>query len=915
MPVKAPMYLKAPPNKKGKKPRLRDILSPDMISPPLGDFRHLMHIGGSAMDDYNNDSSNQGAADHRVNHQGGNHIHQGLHYNHQQQQQQQQINNLLHQHHQQQQINSLLHQHHHQQQQQPVLKTGRSPGCSASCLDAMRSPVLKNALTLPFTGSPRALDLPYLSPHYAPTEASSPPWPPGGCNSIAVAAPPQSDSSSRGTAPKDGGLRKQQSGGSVGGGDGGSRWSNDGTLCDEQAEEYEDLDVFAEADGDLVVKPWLRPQASISRSLSVPVHGGHSVSPSSFCSSAAAGGAGGAGGAAAASTGRVFSVPSLAHTNTPNHRLSSTLTREVSAGESVGQTRSGQRSNRFLQTMLVNAKLSKLFHHSSKNNVGDGTPGGAGGGDDFGDGAGGAGLAGQKTNSTTRLWNRFSFSRGRDGGGGSSGGGGGSGSRSSTAVKSRSSPVKAMQLYPETSTLGRDRTHEAGKSPFSGGQNQRGRLVEPSSRYSWSGSLQRDFGNSFPKAPFTAGRTSSGADGIAGTLVDGSMVVAATRSGSSSLLSSPAVASAALSTSQPLLSGTPATPSSSPLVVVPPRPLPQSAASPSVAPPLPAVAAAAAAISTSQPSLSGTPSFVPSSSPPCGAPPPFYAVAPSSATAEPPPAPPLSTSSSSSLSSSARQPLARSLFQRSRSQIAAVFRGGIFHSKRHSSNPTDSEEVVFPNGTSQTQDRLLVSPTRHPHAESRNGVAQFVTVAPVDCAIDQTGVQECFKGATRDEHLQQRANDALDYEDVGENAMQHQPLDHHQQAHHHSHHQNRQSHQHHQQQQEFHQHYHQQQHHHHQQQHQDHDQPSTIRRCPSKDSLDPFHLSGSLLSLGLDLGPSLLVDVLGVMDKPQVPSVGDPTSREAADRNQSSPERDSGVGCSDGDLPHAETPSRQPRLN
>nr|XP_032819852.1 uncharacterized protein LOC116947802 [Petromyzon marinus]XP_032819853.1 uncharacterized protein LOC116947802 [Petromyzon marinus] len=908
MPVKAPMYLKAPPNKKGKKPRLRDILSPDMISPPLGDFRHLMHIGGSAMDDYDNDSGNHGAPDHRVNHQ-GNHIHQDLHYNHQQQQQQQ-INNLLHQHHQQQQqINNLLHQHHHHQQQQPVLKTGRSPGCSASCLDAMRSPVLKNALTLPFTGSPRALDLPYLSPHYAPTEASSPTWPPGGCNSIAVAAPPQSDSSSRGTAPKDGGLRKQQSGGSVGGGS--CRWSNDGTLCDEQAEEYEDLDVFAEADGDLVVKPWLRHQASISRSLSVPVHGGHSVSPSSFCSSAGGGAGGGA--AAAASTGRVFSVPSLAHTNTPNHhRLSSTLTREVSAGESIGQTRSGQRSNRFLQTMLVNAKLSKLFHHSSKNNVGDGTPGGAGGGDDFGDGAGGAGLSGQKTNSTTRLWNRFSFSRGRDGGGG-----GGSGS--STAVKSRSSPVKAMQLYPETSTLGRDRTHEAGKPPFSGCQNQRGRLVEPSSRYSWSGSLQRDFGNIFPKAPFTAGRTSPGGDGIAGTLVDGSMVVAATGSSLSSLLSSPAVASAALSTSQPLLSGTPAAPSSSPLVVVPPQPLPQSAASPSVAPPLPAVA-----ISTSQPSLSGTPSFAPSPSPPCGASPPLYAVAPSSASAEPPPAPLLSSSSSSSLSSSAaRQPLARSLFQRSRSQIAAVFRSGIFHSKRHSSNPTGSEEVVFPNRTSQTQDRLLVSPTRHPCAESRNGVAQFVPVAPVDCAIDQTGVQECFKGATRDEHFQQRANDALEYEDVGETAMQHQPRDHHQQEHHHHHHQNRQSHQHHrqQQQQEFNQHYHQQHHqqqhtdHHQQQQHQAHDQPSTIRRCSSKDSLDPFHLSGSLLSLGLDLGPSLLVDVLGVMDKPQVPSVGDPTSREPADRNQSSPERDSGVGCSDGDLPHAETPSRQPRLN
>ncbi|CAM9235476.1 unnamed protein product [Lampetra planeri] len=45
MPAKAPIYLKPANNKKGKKCRLRDILSPDMISPPLGDFRHTIHIG------------------------------------------------------------------------------------------------------------------------------------------------------------------------------------------------------------------------------------------------------------------------------------------------------------------------------------------------------------------------------------------------------------------------------------------------------------------------------------------------------------------------------------------------------------------------------------------------------------------------------------------------------------------------------------------------------------------------------------------------------------------------------------------------------------------------------------------------------------------------------------------------------
>lgn len=45
MPAKAPIYLKPNNSKKGKKCRLRDILSPDMISPPLGDFRHTIHIG------------------------------------------------------------------------------------------------------------------------------------------------------------------------------------------------------------------------------------------------------------------------------------------------------------------------------------------------------------------------------------------------------------------------------------------------------------------------------------------------------------------------------------------------------------------------------------------------------------------------------------------------------------------------------------------------------------------------------------------------------------------------------------------------------------------------------------------------------------------------------------------------------
>ncbi|MGH0132774.1 UNVERIFIED_CONTAM: hypothetical protein FKN15_064051 [Acipenser sinensis] len=46
MSTKAPIYLKRG-SRRGKKEKLRDILSSDMISPPLGDFRHTIHIGSS----------------------------------------------------------------------------------------------------------------------------------------------------------------------------------------------------------------------------------------------------------------------------------------------------------------------------------------------------------------------------------------------------------------------------------------------------------------------------------------------------------------------------------------------------------------------------------------------------------------------------------------------------------------------------------------------------------------------------------------------------------------------------------------------------------------------------------------------------------------------------------------------------
>ncbi|NXK52527.1 BORG1 protein, partial [Chauna torquata] len=56
MSTKAPIYLKRG-SRKGKKEKLRDILSSDMISPPLGDFRHTIHIGSGGESDMFGDVS------------------------------------------------------------------------------------------------------------------------------------------------------------------------------------------------------------------------------------------------------------------------------------------------------------------------------------------------------------------------------------------------------------------------------------------------------------------------------------------------------------------------------------------------------------------------------------------------------------------------------------------------------------------------------------------------------------------------------------------------------------------------------------------------------------------------------------------------------------------------------------------
>ncbi|KAG7274641.1 hypothetical protein CRUP_009684 [Coryphaenoides rupestris] len=51
MPAKTPMYLKTTTPKRGKKLRLRDVLSGDMISPPMGDVRHSAHVGPEGQGD------------------------------------------------------------------------------------------------------------------------------------------------------------------------------------------------------------------------------------------------------------------------------------------------------------------------------------------------------------------------------------------------------------------------------------------------------------------------------------------------------------------------------------------------------------------------------------------------------------------------------------------------------------------------------------------------------------------------------------------------------------------------------------------------------------------------------------------------------------------------------------------------
>ncbi|KAM7078684.1 cdc42 effector protein 3 isoform 1-T3 [Molossus nigricans] len=124
MPAKTPIYLKAANNKKGKKFKLRDILSPDMISPPLGDFRHTIHIGKEGQHDVFGDIS----------------FLQGNY-------------ELLPGHPEKAPLGPC-----------PAHEFLRANSTSDSVFSETPSPVLKNAISLPTIGGSQALMLPLLSP-------------------------------------------------------------------------------------------------------------------------------------------------------------------------------------------------------------------------------------------------------------------------------------------------------------------------------------------------------------------------------------------------------------------------------------------------------------------------------------------------------------------------------------------------------------------------------------------------------------------------------------------------------------------------------------------------------------------------------------------------------------------------------
>ncbi|XP_064900487.1 LOW QUALITY PROTEIN: cdc42 effector protein 2 [Columba livia] len=118
MSAKAPIYLKRG-GRKGKKEKLRDLLSRDMISPPLGDFRHTIHVGGAG-DTFGDVSFLQGK------------------------------------------LHLLPRAREAPEPPAGVARTATLSGRPA--VTAAPSPLLKNAVSLPVIAGPRALTLPHAPP-------------------------------------------------------------------------------------------------------------------------------------------------------------------------------------------------------------------------------------------------------------------------------------------------------------------------------------------------------------------------------------------------------------------------------------------------------------------------------------------------------------------------------------------------------------------------------------------------------------------------------------------------------------------------------------------------------------------------------------------------------------------------------
>ncbi|KAM5248459.1 cdc42 effector protein 2 [Ctenodactylus gundi] len=131
MSTKVPIYLKRS-SRKGKKEKLRDLLSSDMISPPLGDFRHTIHIGSGGGSDMFGDISFL---------QGKFHLLPGT---------------------------AMEESEEESGLGLPFQLTRTTAMCRRGIPDGL-SPLLKNAISLPVIGGPQALTLP---------TAQAPPKPP-----------------------------------------------------------------------------------------------------------------------------------------------------------------------------------------------------------------------------------------------------------------------------------------------------------------------------------------------------------------------------------------------------------------------------------------------------------------------------------------------------------------------------------------------------------------------------------------------------------------------------------------------------------------------------------------------------------------------------------------------------------------